>query len=76
MPIGWYVRVTTTEIVNGEPLTTLYVVGHATPREAEEAVRLARSIPGEKYQALDGEITAGIGPQPKQGQVWRLDGAF
>ena len=75
MTIGWYVRVTTTEIVDGERVTTLYVVGCATPQEAEEAVRLERSLPGETYEALEGEVLEGVGPQPKPGQVRHLVGA-
>jgi hypothetical protein len=73
--IGYYVRVTTTQVVDGEPLTVLYVVGYPTPREAEQAVRKARSQPSEKYEVLAGEVAPGRGPQPKPGQVWELKGA-
>jgi hypothetical protein len=75
-PIGWYVRVTTTEIVEGEPRTILYVVGYPTPEEAERAVRQTRSLPGERYEVLEGEVVAGRGPRPKPGQVWELKGAL
>jgi hypothetical protein len=75
LPIGWYVRVTTTQVVNDDPLTLLYVVGYPTPEEAERAVREARSLAGEKYEVLDVEVVAGRGSQPKRGQVWELKSA-
>jgi hypothetical protein len=75
--VGWYVRVTTTELGwGGEPITVLYVVGYPTPEQVEQAVRRERSLPGEKYQVLDGEVVPGVGPQPKPGQVWELKGAL
>jgi hypothetical protein len=73
--IGWYVRVTTTEVVEGEPLTILYVVGYPTQEECKQAVRQARSMSGETYDVLDRAVLLGIGPQPKPGQVWELKGA-
>jgi len=73
--VGWYVRVTTTQIADGGPLTVLYVVGHPTPAEAEHAVKQVRSLPGEKYEVLS-EAVPGRGPQPKPGQVWELKGAL
>jgi hypothetical protein len=71
-PIGWYVRVTTGEVVDGVYDTVLYVVGYSTPAEAEAAVRRARAGSGEQYKVLS-EVTAGRGPQPKPGQVWLLN---
>lgn len=73
--IGWYVRVTATEVVDGAPLTILYVVGYPTPEECKRAVMQARSMPGETYKVLEGGALPGIGPQPKPGQVWELKGA-
>jgi hypothetical protein len=73
--LGWYVRVTTAQIVDGESLTVLYVVGNPSPEQAEQAVRQARSLPGEKYAAV-AEATVGRGPQPEPGQVWELKGAI
>jgi hypothetical protein len=73
--IGWYVRVTTTEVLNGERQIVLYIVGHPTPEECERAVRQVRPLPGETYEVLAGEVAPGIGPQPEPGQVWELKGA-
>jgi hypothetical protein len=60
-PLGWYVRVTTTDFVQGEPVTKLYLAGYSMPGEAEEAVKQVRSIPGEQYQAVD-IVIKGNGP--------------
>jgi hypothetical protein len=67
--IGWYVRVTTTEVVDGEPQTVLYVVGHPTPEECKRAVKEARASTTETYEVL-GAALPQIGPQPKPGQLW------
>jgi hypothetical protein len=74
-PIGWYVRVTTGEVVDGVYDTVLYIAGYPTPAEAEAAVRKARSKSGERYEVLEGEIIAGRGPQPEPGKVRMLSGA-
>ena len=74
-PIGWYVRVTTGEIVDGVYDTVLYIAGFTTPELAEKAVRAVRSKPSETYEVLEGEITADRGPQPKRGEVLLLKGA-
>jgi hypothetical protein len=73
--IGWYVRVTTGEVVDGVYDTVLYVAGFPTPEEAEKAVRKVRSKAGEQYEVLSGEIIAGRGPQPEPGEVRLLPGA-
>lgn len=75
MPLGWYVRVTTTELVQGEPVTKLYLAGYSMPGEAEEAVKQVRSILGERYQAVHIAI-AGHGPQPDPKEVRELRGAI
>jgi hypothetical protein len=75
MTIGWYVRVTTGVIQDGIYDTVLYIAGFETPEAAIEAVRRNRAIEGEVYEALPGEITLGIGPQPKPGEVRLLPGA-
>ena len=67
--IGWYVRVTTTEIQDGVYDTVLYAVGLSDPAEAEEAVKKARRRSGERYEALAGAIVADVGPQPSAGEV-------
>jgi hypothetical protein len=72
--VGWYLRVFTTEVIEGDPLTVLYVVGYPTPEECEQAVKQARSMPGETYEVRSG-VVPGKGPQPKPGQVWELKGA-
>jgi hypothetical protein len=74
-PPGWYVRVTTSELVQGEPVTVLYLAGYSMPGEAEEAVRQTRSAAGEQYQAVDIAIE-GRGPQPEPGEVRELTGAI
>jgi hypothetical protein len=75
MALGWYVRVTTAEIVEGQRVTTLYVVGLLTQEEAVEAVRRHRQMSGESYEALQ-EVVAGGGPQPAFGEVRHLKGAI
>ena len=75
VPIGWYVRVTTGEVLDGVYDTVLYIAGFPTRAEAEAAVREARSKPGEQYEVLSGGIIAGAGPQPEPGQVRLLEGA-
>jgi hypothetical protein len=72
--LGWYVRVTTNEFVQGEPATLLYLAGYADAGEAEEAVKQSRSVSGEKYQAVASAI-AGRGPQPMPKEVRELKGA-
>jgi hypothetical protein len=74
-PLGWYVRVITSELIQGEPVTVLYLAGYSMPGEAEEAVRRTRSIAGERYQAVDVAIE-GHGPQPEPGEVRELIGAI
>jgi hypothetical protein len=74
-PVGWYVRVTTGEVIDGVYDTVLYIAGYPTPTEAEAAVRKARSKSGERYEVLEGEIIAGHGPQPEPGEVRMLSGA-
>jgi hypothetical protein len=74
-PVGWYVRVTTGEVIDGVYDTVLYIAGYPTPAEAEAAVRKARSKSGERYEVLEGEIKAGHGPQPEPEEVWMLSGA-
>jgi hypothetical protein len=71
---GWYVRVTTTDIVHGEPVTILYLAGYFLPEEVEEAVRQARAINGETYKAVV-TVVEGQGPQPDAGEVRELAGA-
>lgn len=74
-PIGWYVRVITTEVHDGVYNTLLYIAGFATPAEAEQAVRQARRTPTDSYEVLPDEITPDRGPQPKRGEVRLLNGA-
>ena len=74
-PLGWYVRVTTNDLIRGEPVTMLYLAGYPNSSEAEEAVRRLRSISGEKYQAVVSAV-AGRGPQPEPEQVMELKGAI
>ena len=74
-PVGWYVRVTVSEIVDGVYDTVLYIAGYPTRAEAEAAVRKVRSKSGEQYEVLEEEIVAGRGPQPKPGEVRMLKGA-
>jgi len=74
-PIGWYVRVTTGEVVDGVYDTVLYVAGYPTPAEAEAAVRKARAKSGERYEVVPGGIMAGHGPQPNPGELRVLKGA-
>lgn len=73
--VGWYVRVTSDEVFDGVYNTVLYIAGFPTPAEAEAAVRQSRSIAGEKFEVLEGEIIAGRGPQPLPGEVRLLNGA-
>ena len=75
IPIGWYVRVTTGEIVDQVHDTMLYIAGYATPAEAEVAVRKAHVGPAKRFEVLDGEITPGVGPQLAPGEVRLLKGA-
>jgi hypothetical protein len=72
--IGWYVRVTTDEIVDGVYCTMVYIAGYPTPADAQAAVRKVRVITGEQYEVLPGEITIGRGPQPAPGEVRLLPG--
>ena len=72
-PTGWYVGVTTKEVLHGEPVTMLYL-GCAIPKDAEDAVRKERAIEGEQYNAVDMAVL-GIGPQPELGEVRLLKGA-
>jgi hypothetical protein len=74
-PIGWYVRVTTGEVVDGIYNTMLYIAGYPSPAEAEAAVKKARSKSGEQYKVLEEGIVAGRGPQPQPGEVRMLIGA-
>jgi len=75
VPIGWYVRVRTGEIVDGVYDTVLYIAGYPTPAEAEAAVRNVRSKSDEQCEVLEGGIIAGYGPQPQPGEVRLLTGA-
>jgi hypothetical protein len=75
VPIGWYVRVRTDEIVDGVYDTVLYIAGYPTPAEAEAAVRNVRLKSGEQCEVLEGGIIAGCGPQPQPGEVRLLTGA-
>jgi hypothetical protein len=77
MPIGWYVRVWVGEEESDDPTydTALYIARYPTPAEAEEAVRKIRAKVGERTEVLEGEIVAGVGPQPKPGEVRRIRGA-
>jgi len=75
MPIGWYVRVTTGEIVDEVYDTVLYIAGFPTPEEALAAVKATRDKPWEPCEVLEGEITADRGPQPEPGEVRLLKGA-
>ena len=72
--IGWYVRVTTTEIVDGEAATELYVVGYLKPEEAEAAVKAARNLPNETYNAVQTALL-GYGPQVHDKEIRELPGA-
>ena len=74
-PIGWYVRVTTTEIYDGVYNSILYIAGFATPAEAENAVRQVRRTPTDSYEVLLGEILSDRGPQPMRGEVRLLKDA-
>ena len=74
-PIGWYVRVTTGEVVDGVYDTVLYIAGYSSPADAEAAVKRARSKSGEQYKVLAEGIVAGRGPQPQPGEVRMLNGA-
>ena len=56
VPIGWYVRVRTGEIVDGVYDTVLYIAGYPTPAEAEAAVRNVRSKSGEQCEVLEGGL--------------------
>jgi len=73
--VGWYVRVTTGEIVDEVYDTILYIAGYPTPVEAEAAVRKERGRAGEQYEVLPGPITTTRGPQPHPGEVRMLPGA-
>ena len=73
--IGWYVRVTTGEVVDGVYDTVLYIAGFQNPAEAEDAVRAARAKPWELCEVLEGGITPGHGPQPDPGEVRLIPGA-
>jgi hypothetical protein len=74
-PIAWYVRVTTDEVHDGVYHTVLHIAGFPSPEEAETAVRKTRSAPHERYEVLPEQITADRGPQPRRGEVRRLEGA-
>jgi hypothetical protein len=74
-PLGWYVRVFTTERVEGAPLTKLYLAGYPGADQAVEAVKRLRAISGEEYQAVATAIP-GRGPQPGPGEVRELKGAI
>ena len=54
-PVGCYVRVWVGGDESDDPAydTALYIVGCATPAEAEAAVRKARLKSGERIQALE-----------------------
>ena len=69
VPVGWYVRVTTGELINGVYDTVVYIAGFPTPAEAEAAVRAMRAKPWEKCEVLEGGIAPGHGPQPAPGEV-------
>jgi hypothetical protein len=74
VPIGWYVRVTTGEIVDQVYDTVVYIAGFPTPEEALAAVKAVRGRPWEPCEVLPGEITADRGPQPAPGEVRLLPG--
>jgi hypothetical protein len=74
-PLGWYVRVTCAECIQGEPATMLYLVGLPEARQAEDAVKQFRSISGESYQVV-AKVIANRGPQPTPGEVRELKGAI
>jgi hypothetical protein len=73
--VGWYVRVTTGEIVDQVYDTVLYIAGFPTAEEAIMAVKALRGKPWEPCEALASGITLGRGPQPAPGEVRLLPGA-
>jgi hypothetical protein len=70
--LGWYVRVTTVE---SEPTTSLYLVGIFSAADAEDAVKTARGLPNEKYEAVATAI-AGRGPEPVPDEVRMIPDAI
>jgi len=53
LPAGWAVRVTTEELIRGQPLVMLFAAAISGPSEAEEAVkRRDRSTPNETVKAV------------------------
>jgi len=53
LPAGWAVRVTTQQLIAGQPMVMLYAAAVSGPSEAEEAVKgRARSTPDEKIEAV------------------------
>jgi len=74
-PIGWYVRVTTSDVHDGVYNSILYIAGFTTPAGALNAVRELRSTPTDCYEVLTGEITVDRGLQPIRGEVRLLNGA-
>lgn len=76
--VGWYVRVWVGSDESDDPAydTALYLAGFPTPAGAEAAVRAVRGSDGERMEVLDGPVISGVGPQPEQGEVTRLRGAF
>ena len=74
-PIGWFVRVTTGEVVDQVYDTVVYIAGFPTPEECIVAVRAIRGKPSEPCEVLESPITRGVGPQPGLGEVRLIPGA-
>jgi hypothetical protein len=74
-PVGWFVRVTTGEVVDQVYDTVVYIAGFATPEECIAAVRATREKLSEPCQVLESPITRGVGPQPNPGEVRLIPGA-
>ena len=68
---GWTVRVTTAHLVQGLGANILYAAGFSSPIEAEDAVRDGRSVPGERYRALN-PISDVNGPKVGPGKIREL----
>jgi hypothetical protein len=70
LPPGWAVRVTTEQLIGGQPMVMIFAAAFSSPLEAVEAVKQQhKATPDEKVEALTvlrGDTLTALGIAPGQ----------